>query len=182
MENLVAPAVVDAEVELAAVVMAALLARVAHELLQAGAEGRELAEEVHADAVLLHDLDGLDDIALEDVHDRMDLVVRALPVLGGKGVERKILDADVLAVIGDFAHGLGADGVAGGAGQTALFCPASVAVEDDGDMTRQTRGIKRGGVLPRFFLLKNGHKRLLSNDVEKGDLGSPFSDVRYELP
>ena len=68
-----------------------------------------------------------------------------------------ILDADVFAVIGDPAHGLGADGVAGGTGQAALFRPAAVAVENDGDVARQTRGIKRRGVLPRFFLLKNGH-------------------------
>ena len=88
----------------------------------------------------------------------MNLIVRALPVLGGKGVEREILDADVFAVIGDFAHGLGADGVAGGAGQAALFRPAAVAVENDGNVARQALGIKRRGVLPCLFLLKNSHR------------------------
>src|SRR5699024_7898104 len=82
----------------------------------------------------LHRLHGLAQVLAEQVHDRLDLLARALPVLRREGVDRQILNAYVLAVGGDSAESLRPRGVARRPGKAALFCPPAVAVQYDGNV------------------------------------------------
>src|SRR6185503_148104 len=64
------------------------------------------------------------------------------PVLGRKGVEREVADAEAPARLDHGAHRFLADPVAVQASETAVLRPAAVAVHDDGHVPRQTRGIE----------------------------------------
>ena len=88
--------------------------------------------------VLLHFVDGLVQVFFKQRHDGLHLVLRALPVFRGERVDRQVLDAEIFAVGGDTAERFRACRMAHLARQTALFCPAAVAVHDDGDMPGQS--------------------------------------------
>ena len=79
------------------------------------------------------------EIVDEIFHQRIHLVLGPVPVLGGKGVEREILDAEFPRRADDFARRIRAAPVPLDARQTMLFRPAPVAVHDDGDVLRQRR-------------------------------------------
>ena len=109
-------------------------------------DGRHVPEEVEPDVVPLHAVHCLQQVLLEKRHDGGDLRLRALPVLRGEGVDREVLDADVLAVRRDAAEGLGSHLVSRGAGQAPLGGPAAIAIHDNGNVTGQVGHIH----LPRL--------------------------------
>ena len=96
----------------------------------------QITQNAHCNAALEHGLRRLLQIGAEQVHQRVDFVLRPLPVFGRERIDGKILHADVLAVGRNRAEGLRADLVACLARQTALFRPPAVAVHDDRDMLR----------------------------------------------
>jgi hypothetical protein len=73
---------------------------------------------------------------LEEGHQHRHLVLGPVPVLGGKGVEREVTDADRVRGPHDRARGLDALVVAGDPRQAPLGRPAAVPVHDDGDVGR----------------------------------------------
>ena len=75
----------------------------------------------------------------EIFHQRIHLVLGPVPVLGGKGVEREIFDAEFAGGADDFARRIGATPVPLDAGQMPCPGPAAVAVHDDGNVLRQRR-------------------------------------------
>ena len=133
-DDLVPAAVVETDIGLEAVVARGDLVGLFHELPQLRGKPLDIAEHLHADVVALHRVDGLAQVLLQKAHDGLDLVGRALPVLGGEGVDRQILHADILAVGRDLAEILRPDGVPRRAGKTAASGPAAVAVQNNGNM------------------------------------------------
>ncbi len=113
------------------------LVGLARQRAKLGRDRRHVPKEVEPDMVALHRVDGLQKIALEQRHDRRDLRLRALPVLGRERVDRQVVDAEVLAVRRDPSERLSSGLVPGGARQTAILRPAAVAVHDDRDMHGQ---------------------------------------------
>ena len=77
-----------------------------------------------------------------------DFFGAAFEVLGGKNVEADDFDAAIKDVIGKSFEIFEAGIVALHASEAALFCPASVAVNNDGDVGRNFDGsaIDSGGV------------------------------------
>src|SRR4051812_28117965 len=74
------------------------------------------------------------------MHERKHFRFRALPVLGGEGVERQILDAQIAAAFDALAHRFRALLVAFDPRQPAVLGPAAVAVHDDSYMARDGWG------------------------------------------
>ena len=70
----------------------------------------------------------------EEREQRAHLRRRALPVVGGKGVQRELPDAAPRAVFDDIAHGACTGDVSRASRLCATFGPASVAIHDDGDV------------------------------------------------
>ena len=140
-QDLVPAAVVQADVCLEAILGQMLRDLVG--LIGQGPElrgdGRHVPEEVEPDMVPLHAVHCLQQVLLEKRHDGGDLRLRALPVLRGEGVDREVLDADVLAVRCDAAEGLGSHLVSRGAGQAPLGGPAAVAIHDNGNVTGRSQ-------------------------------------------
>ena len=75
----------------------------------------------------------------EIFHQRVHLVLGPVPILGGKRVEREILDAELARRADDFARRIRAAPVPLHARQSVLLGPAPVAIHDDGDVLRQRR-------------------------------------------
>ena len=92
-----------------------------------------------------------DEELLEEVHQRIDLDLGALPVLLAECVEGQRVDAEPPARAHGAAHGLAALAMTEGAEQALLLSPASVAIHDDGDVPGQTAQVDTGhvGRLPR---------------------------------
>ena len=90
-----------------------------------------------ADLLALKKWKLLDEGLRKKMHEKVYLGLRTRPVLGREGVHGQVFQTDLLAVGGDGAEVLRPRGVAGGAGQAALFGPAAVAVHDDGDVPGQ---------------------------------------------
>ena len=103
-------------------------------IVPAGGEVRAAAHDAEADLVLVEEGLLAGEVGDEEAHEGLDLVLGALPVLDGEGVEREVADAGVAAVAEDAADGLAAGAVALGAGEAAGLRPAAVAVHDDGDV------------------------------------------------
>jgi hypothetical protein len=80
----------------------------------------------------------LTDISTEKPHETLDLLNRSLPILGGKGEQRKMGDAEIGAALHNFAHTIGPAPVALQSRQSAVLCPTPVAIHDYGDMRRTT--------------------------------------------
>ena len=154
VQDLVAPAIVEADVGLKALDAGGDLVRLVDERSQLRRQHAEVAQKAQAVAVLLHRVDALVQVLLEKLHDAVDLVLRPLPVLGRKGVDRQVVDAEILAVGAKAAEGLRAGLVARRARQGTLLRPAAVAVHNDGNMTRQVVQVN----LPRLaFFGKEAH-------------------------
>ena len=139
VDDLVASAVIDADVRLKALIMGGNFIGALDEPPQLRADGAKLAENFQPDMVGLHLVDGLVQVFFKQAHDGLHLVRRALPVFRGEGVDRQILHADVLAVGRDAAEGLAAGRVTGSARKAALLCPAAIAVHNDGDVARRRK-------------------------------------------
>ena len=78
----------------------------------------------------------LDHVLLQEVHEEVELLLRPLPVLAGKAIERELLDAQPGRFLGDAADARDAAAVPLDARQAALPGPTPVAVHDDGDVPR----------------------------------------------
>jgi hypothetical protein len=72
----------------------------------------------------------------EQLHQQADLLLRAPPVLRTESEQGQIFDAALEAGAHRFTHHFDALGVAGKARHEALPCPATIAIHDDGDVTR----------------------------------------------
>ena len=142
LDDLVPSAVIQAEIHLHIVIFTLFLGPVAQSL-QLRAELRQVTKEAEADTVLLHIPQGFLQIPAQQLHNARHLVGRSLPVLRGEGVHRQVLHTQGAAVIGDAPEGLRAGGVTGGAGQTPLLCPASVAIHDDGNMAGRCQILRK---------------------------------------
>ena len=79
------------------------------------------------------------EIVDEIFHQRIHFVLGAVPILGGKSVEREIFDAEFARRANDRPRRFRALPMTLDARQAALLRPAAVAVHDDGDMLRQRR-------------------------------------------
>ena len=110
------------------------LVRLVGQRPQLRCDGRHVSKEVESDMVPLHSVHGFQQILLQKRHDSGDLCLRALPVFRGKGVDRQVLDADVLAVGGDPAEGLRPRLMPRGARQPPLGGPAAIAVHNNRNM------------------------------------------------
>ena len=99
-------------------------------------QNSQVAQHAHSYAALEHGFRRFLQIGAEQVHQRIDFILRTLPVFGRKCIDREILHANVLAVGGNGAERLRADLVTGLARQTAFLGPAAVAVHDYRNMTR----------------------------------------------
>ena len=66
----------------------------------------------------------------EIFHQRVHLLLRPVPIFGGKGVEGQVFDAQLAGVADDGAGGFRPLAVALDAWQPALFGPAAVAIHD----------------------------------------------------
>ena len=102
-EDLIPAAVVQTDIGLKIVLGQMLrdLVRLVGQRPQLRCDGRHVSKEVESDMVPLHSVHGFQQILLQKRHDSGDLCLRARPVFRGKGVDRQVLDADVLAVGGD---------------------------------------------------------------------------------
>ena len=97
----------------------------------------EVADRLQADAVV-HDLRPLvDEVVVEELHQRVHLIRRALPVLRRERVQRERAEADLARAAHDIAHALRALAVAVDSRQLAPARPAAVAVHDDRHVSRQ---------------------------------------------
>ena len=88
-----------------------------------------------ADSLLVELAGLLVDDLLKDGHDAVNFVVGAAPVFGGECVEGDELDAAAGEDVEDGADLLNAGAVSFYAGQATLFCPSTIAVHNDGDVT-----------------------------------------------
>ena len=107
-----------------------------------------VADEAHTDALTVEVVDLSTQEKAEQPHEIVDLVGGAVPVLGGKAEKGEIGNTHFCRAAHDIAHCLDTATMAGGAWQAARLGPASVAVHDDGDVTRRRRGLgflRRGG-------------------------------------
>ena len=93
------------------------------------------------------------------VHDELDFIFRACPVFGRKGVDRQIVDAQVLAVGAELSKCLRPRLVTGRAREAALLRPAAVAVHNYADIFREY--FKLNVIIVIFFAEKS-HNFLLN--------------------
>src|SRR5437764_3965563 len=80
-------------------------------------------------------------VALEHAHQRVNFQPRSLPVLRREGVERERSESEARARVHGCADGLDAGAVARYARLAAARRPATVAVHDDGHVSRQARPV-----------------------------------------
>ena len=78
------------------------------------------------------------------LHQRADFLLRALPVLRREGVDAQRLNLQVVGMADDFAQGFRALPMPHRHVQPMLFRPAAVAVHDDGDVARQLLEVLAG--------------------------------------
>lgn len=82
------------------------------------------------------------DESLEQAHEVADLVFRPVPVLRRECEQRQVTDADLRRRPYRPADRLYALAVAHGTGQSTRIRPTTVAVHDDGDVSRYVSGIE----------------------------------------
>ena len=109
--------------------------------LHGGRERARAADGAEGDFVFLEGFELALEEVVEEAHEAADLALRAVPVFGGEGIEGEVFYAGLESGGDCGAHGLGAAAVPLEAREAAPFCPAAVAVHDDGDV----RGDRRGG-------------------------------------
>ena len=133
LDQLGAAAVVERDPQVdARVQLGAVLHRV-HAPAQLLGGAVAAADEAHAHSLLGE----IGQLALdrlgEDLHQRVDLVLRARPVLGREREHRQVVDAEIDRRLDDDPNRARAGAMAGGGRKPATLCPAAVAVEDDRD-------------------------------------------------
>ena len=74
------------------------------------------------------------EIFFEQDEQRGDFAERAAPIIGGEGVERERADAEAGGGADDAADGFYSGAMAFGTNQAASGGPASIAIEEDGDV------------------------------------------------
>ena len=77
----------------------------------------------------------------EDIHEMTDFFCAALEVFGRENVETDVFDAAIDDMFGELLEVFEAGVVALHASEAALFGPAAVAVNNDGDVTRDLDGL-----------------------------------------
>ena len=98
--------------------------------------------------IVLHDLGPLlDQVVDVEVHERVDLLLGPLPVLGAEGVKREGLDIEPGAVRDDRPNVGGSFDVPVDAGQVAQVRPPPVAIHDDGNVPGEPVGLHAEFVL-----------------------------------
>src|SRR5262249_55042525 len=75
-------------------------------------------------------------------HEEIEFCLGPFPVLRAETVERELPDAEPATFLDGRPNAVDAAAMSLDARQTALARPAAVAVHDDGDMARQTRGVE----------------------------------------
>ena len=136
-ENLVPSAIIQADIHLTAVVPLGDASGLLTQVPELLGQRREVPEKLHLHLVPFHLSDGLQQVLLQQAHDGAHLILRPLPVFRGKGIDRQILQADLLAVGGDGAESLRPGGMSRRTGQPPLFGPPAISIHDNGDMPGQ---------------------------------------------
>ena len=111
----------------------------AHLLLQPVGRAVAPADEPRAHALLRQVGQLAVDRLAEDLHQRLDLVGRARPVLGGERVHRERFDAEIDCSLDDGTQRSRAGAMALGDAHAVRARPAAVAVHDDRDRLRDLR-------------------------------------------
>ena len=158
MHDLLAPAVVERDVQLQARVVLRLLHGGIQRLLltlQSLGHVADIAQDADADVLAVQLVQLLGEVFQQKPHQRANLLGGALPVLSGERIDGQGLDAQVIRMPDNLAQRLHAGLVAKGTRHAALLRPAAVAIHDDGDMARQQRPVKRHAL--HFILAKDSH-------------------------
>src|SRR3954447_5195213 len=137
VDDLRASAVVERDLEQQAGVLRRLLLCVSQLALHGRIEPFDAADRHEADVVLHQRPQLFAQVLLEQHHERGDFVARTLPVLDGERVERHDAELEPRRGLDDLTHRGDAGAVAFHTRKVARFCPASVAVHDDGNVTRE---------------------------------------------
>src|SRR5918992_4869645 len=139
LDDLVTAAVVERDPELEPLVLVGLPLEGCHLRLELGARSVAATDEARVDALALQirelTLDRLD----EDLHQRIDLVRRARPVLSRERVHAERLDAEVDRSLDGPPQRTGPGPMAGRDGKPSPPRPAAVPVHDDRDRPRDVR-------------------------------------------
>jgi hypothetical protein len=134
--DLGARAVGDAQIE----IQLGAAPRLFHDPVQRGPRARRetgrVAQDVHPGAARAELGHFPGDVVLEQLHERLDLVHRALPVLLAEGEEREHAHPGVEATLDGLPHGCHPRGMPQRPGEGALPRPPAVPVHDDGDVGR----------------------------------------------
>ncbi|MNV41238.1 hypothetical protein D3C71_1328680 [compost metagenome] len=134
LKNVPTPTVVGGNRQMQAVVVRGACLRGHDQLLQAGFEGAQVADDMQPHALLVQ----LADLALqrlhEQAHQQRDLFGGPAPVLGTEGKQRQVAHPGAPTGLDHAAHGLHALGMAGSARQQPPRSPSPVAIHDDGDV------------------------------------------------
>ncbi len=119
--------------------------RVEHGAHEAG-QASEVADGVQADAVL-QDLVALGEQKVtQELHERIDFVFRARPVLLAEGVEREGVKAEAARDAHDAPYGRGPFVVACRARPATELRPTPVPIHDDADMPGEIAGFDEGHI------------------------------------
>src|SRR5690606_19274470 len=110
-----------------------------------------LTDETQPHAIAVEPVHFLFEGVQEQLHEQAHFLLGTTPVLAAEGEQRQRLYPLELAGLHDPAHGLDTFTMTGVARQVSLARPASVAVHDDGDVTRhvalQQAGIRVTGCM-----------------------------------
>ena len=92
----------------------------------------------HAETDLVLDEDFLLNVLEQKPHERCHLLLGTVPVLGGEGIEREVLDTQFYGVLHYLANHLDSADVTLGTLLATLLGPSAVAVHYDGHVLRYT--------------------------------------------
>ena len=105
---------------------------------RARGQGGDIAQELDAHVLAMEQRQLVDERLGEEVHERIDLVLRPIPVLSGEGVGGEHVDTQPNRGGDDLAKRHDPRLVALGAGEPARGGPATVAIHDARDMPGDT--------------------------------------------
>ena len=100
-------------------------------------EGATVADHTKAHALFRQGIRPLFETSRKKLHEHVDFRLGTTPVFRRKGKNRECGKTQFAGAAHDLLQGLDALAVPFGAGQKTLFGPPSVAVHDDGDVTRR---------------------------------------------
>src|SRR5471032_2611106 len=133
-QNLVARAVVDADVDVDARVGARARLGVGDVLLDILGQAVAVADHAQLRAVAAELFEFVPQVVAQQSHQIVDLVGRARPVLGREGEHCQDRNPELAGAANDFAYRVGAPAVTGDAWQPPRLRPSPIAVHDDGDV------------------------------------------------